>query len=147
MTRRSNRITAKEKSVAKSSARKARATAKVAKATAKAAKGAKRRALFVSAIERYRMFGYAAYNFDGDGKDPVISRLREVIGDVDPKRIESEGGPKRATLNSWFHGKTRKPYFSTVVAALRAAGKGVADLGDGFAKSGPLPELKTRGRP
>ncbi len=57
-------------------------------------------------------------------KDPVIDVLRTAKDDAKIKTsvISTNSGVSNSALHGWFHGKTRKPQFATVVAVARAIG-------------------------
>lgn len=63
-------------------------------------------------------------------KDPAIDELRTVVEDhfgrrvtkKDSKTIEHGGGPKAATVNAWFFGKTQRPQSASLEAAGRSLG-------------------------
>jgi hypothetical protein len=71
---------------------------------------------------------YKAYVFRT--KDPAIDELRTVVEDYfghrvtskDLREIEDGGGPRTATMQQWFFGKTRRPQNPTLEAAGRALG-------------------------
>ena len=65
---------------------------------------------------------YRTYRFVD--KDPVIDVLRTAQQDakVKPAKIAAASGVSTSTIHGWFHGKTRKPQFATVVAVARSIG-------------------------
>lgn len=66
--------------------------------------------------------GYRSYNFRD--KDPIIDLVEKIFVDEGVKlsQVERDGGPKAATMKNWFAGKTHKPQFASVNAALRTIG-------------------------
>ena len=65
---------------------------------------------------------YRTYRFVD--KDPVIDVLRTAQQDakVKPSAIATASGVSSSTLHNWWHGRTRKPQFATVVAVARSIG-------------------------
>lgn len=57
-------------------------------------------------------------------KDPIIDEVGGLVKDTGTawQEIEDGGGPKTATLRNWFRGRTRRPQFATVRAAIRTMG-------------------------
>jgi hypothetical protein len=66
--------------------------------------------------------GLRAYNFVD--KDPIIDFVRTAKEDESLSNVEIHegGGPSIGTLHNWFGGKTRRPQFATVAAALLVCG-------------------------
>jgi transcriptional regulator with XRE-family HTH domain len=59
----------------------------------------------------------------------VIDALRTSVSDAKVKYVTlaNESGVSPATIGNWFHGRTRRPQFCTVMAVTKALGKkGVA---------------------
>ena len=67
-------------------------------------------------------FTYKSYSFTE--KDPIIDEVATAINDcgVNYSWIQEHSGVTRATLHSWFGGKTRKPQAATINAVLHSLG-------------------------
>lgn len=73
-------------------------------------------------------------------KDPIIDALRTAVSESHKSytEIHAASDVSVGTMRNWFHGKTRRPMFSSVSAVVRALGKrnirytskGVPHLGD-----------------
>lgn len=68
------------------------------------------------------MLGYSSYSFRH--KDPIIDVVRTLLDDAGATSgyIEASGGPRKATLRSWFTGKTAKPQHASISAVLKLLG-------------------------
>lgn len=73
---------------------------------------------------------YNSYMFRD--KDPIIDAVRTVrqFKKIGYAAIEESGGPTATTVRNWEKGKTKRPQFSTVWAAIRAMGYGSIKVGD-----------------
>ncbi len=58
-------------------------------------------------------------------KDPIIDAFRTARSDkgLSYAELSAESGVSATTFRNWEHGKTRRPMFSTVMAAVNALGK------------------------
>jgi transcriptional regulator with XRE-family HTH domain len=63
---------------------------------------------------------YKSYNFVD--KDPVIDRLRGIVGGYKYREVSDMSGVSETTIYNWFNGKTRRPQYATVMAVIRAMG-------------------------
>ena len=65
---------------------------------------------------------YKAYNFID--KDPVIDVARTAIKDagLTYRQVSELSDVSEGTLVSWFHGKTKRPQYCTVLAVMRGIG-------------------------
>jgi hypothetical protein len=63
---------------------------------------------------------YRSYNFVD--KDPIIDKMRVMFGDVSYGKVSELSGVSYTTLKGWFDGKTRRPQYATVMAAVHAMG-------------------------
>ena len=57
-------------------------------------------------------------------KDPIIDFCRTKVEDSGEtyRSISESSGVSTTTMYNWFHGKTRRPQFSTVAAILTSQG-------------------------
>jgi len=64
---------------------------------------------------------YLSYSFTG--KDPIIERMRGVLAaeKMTYAAAHKASGVATSTLRNWFKGKTRRPQFATIMAAMRGA--------------------------
>jgi hypothetical protein len=71
-------------------------------------------------------FTYKSYSFVD--KDPIIDRVRTVIGDsqMQYKAISEGSGVSLATIRNMLDGKTKRPQAATVNAILRTCGMKLA---------------------
>ena len=72
------------------------------------------------------IISYRTYMFKD--KDPIIDKLRTALQDsgLSYEDVHAKSGISTTTLYSWFHGKTRRPQFATIAAAVGAMGKEIA---------------------
>jgi transcriptional regulator with XRE-family HTH domain len=63
---------------------------------------------------------YKSYNFTD--KDPVIDKLRGIVGGHKYSEVADKSGVSESTIHNWFHGKTKRPQYATVMAVARALG-------------------------
>ena len=65
---------------------------------------------------------YKAYNFID--KDPVLDIARTAIQDagLTYRQVSELSDVSEGTLVSWFHGKTKRPQYCTVLAVMRGIG-------------------------
>lgn len=65
---------------------------------------------------------YRHYNFVD--KDPIIDLARTAVerSSKNYKTIHEESGVSTATLYNWFHGKVKRPRFSTAAEVLLTCG-------------------------
>jgi len=58
-------------------------------------------------------------------KDPVIDALRTEVSaqKVRYKQLSAASGVSSTAISNWFHGRTKRPQFCTVMAVTRALGK------------------------
>jgi hypothetical protein len=65
---------------------------------------------------------YKSYSFID--KDPFIYDYGAFLSKQGktPAEIDARGGPRAQTQHNWFYGETRQPKFSSMRAAVRAAG-------------------------
>lgn len=63
---------------------------------------------------------YKSYNFVD--KDPIIDVIHTSIQDSGKsyKELEADSGVAAGTMSNWINGKTRRPFFATAAAVLRA---------------------------
>lgn len=68
---------------------------------------------------------YKSYRFMD--KDPIIDFMRTAVKDSgwSYQKLSEETGVSIGTFYNWFHGKTRKPQYATVMAVTRTLGYGV----------------------
>lgn len=62
---------------------------------------------------------YKTYSFTS--KDPIIDKLRGIIQDegVSYASLAAGSGVSESTLYQWFHGKTLRPQFASIMAVTR----------------------------
>lgn len=65
---------------------------------------------------------YKSYAFRD--KDPIIQQLRTMIADegISYGDLSLQSGVSVTTFYQWFHGKTLRPQFATVMATARSMG-------------------------
>ncbi len=65
---------------------------------------------------------YKSYSFKD--KDPIIDRVRTMIADegISYGDLSLQSGVSVTTFYQWFHGKTLRPQFATVMATVRSMG-------------------------
>jgi transcriptional regulator with XRE-family HTH domain len=81
---------------------------------------------------------YKSYAFNPADKDPVIARVRRLVGTAKNKDVAINSGVSPTTLSNWWRpGGTRRPQYCTIAAVAAAQGYEVAFVKKGTRKRDP----------